>query len=230
MKEKLFILFIIELLCSYVAALLEWRDFPACNFGRLQSPIAIYENESIYANNFSFVYQSYTGDSLENIPNDYTNSFSIKGGYINFERGGVIKQYEFEKVEIHQGIHSIDGKSGDYELHLIHKKNLDFITNKNQYRNIQDASMYLVIVLRYKEEANCKKECISDDGLLNKINNGVSLDLNKYPVFQDKSSNTIPLKPFSDIMPLSTHIMPKKTTTRANYYRYIRFSRCDIGH
>ena len=186
MKEKILFLFIIELLCSYVAALPEWRDFPACNFGRLQSPIEIYENESIYANNFSFVYQSYSEGTLNNINNEHIKSFSINGGYINFERGGVIKQYQFERVEIHQGIHSIDGESGDYELHLIHKKNLDFITNKNQYRNIQDASMYLVIVLRYKEKDKCKKECISDDGLLDKIKGGDNLNLNEYPVFQDK--------------------------------------------
>ena len=50
------------------------------------------------------------------------------------------------------------------------------------------------------------------------------------PVFQDKSSNAIPLKPFGDIMPLGMHIMPEITATGANYNCYIGLSRCDIGY
>ena len=41
-----------------------WRDYPTCKLGRLQSPIDIREYESIYTNDFSFVYQNYKNVSL----------------------------------------------------------------------------------------------------------------------------------------------------------------------
>jgi carbonic anhydrase len=164
-----------------------WRDYPTCKIGRLQSPIEIKEYESIYANNFSFVYQSYKecqGGKEENYA--YTlNCTTQAGGYINFERGGVIKQYEFIRAEIYPILHGIDGdkENGDYELHLIHQKNLDFKTNKNQYRSIQDPNMYLVIVLRYSNGG----KCIYDNGLLEQLmKDQVNVDLNNYNIFQDK--------------------------------------------
>ena len=174
-----------------------WRDYPTCKIGRLQSPIEIKEYESIYANNFSFVYQSYKlckGEIKKNYA--YTlNCTTQAGGYINFERGGVIKQYEFIRAEIYPILHGIDGdkEKGDYELHLIHKKNLDFKTNKNQYRSIQDPNMYLIIVLRYSICRNGIK-CISDNGLLAKlmeskdqnVNDIQIVDLSEYNIFQDK--------------------------------------------
>jgi len=168
----------------------DWRSYPTCKIGRLQSPIEIKEYESIYANNFSFVYQSYKKGKMGEFSNNtyaYIRTIS-DGGYINFERGGVIKQYELIRAEIYPGIHYIDGEKGDYELHLIHQKNLDFITNKNQYRSIQDANMYLVIVLRYFNcNDNNKKVCISDNGLLSKIKTGSGdIELNNFNIFQDK--------------------------------------------
>ena len=81
-------------------------------------------------------------------------------------------------------MHKVDGEKGDYELHLIHEKNLDFITNKNQYRSIQDANMYLVIILRYSD---CKdKACTSDNNLLKNILTTSQIKLNDYSIFQDK--------------------------------------------
>mgnify|MGYP003571448701 CR=1 FL=1 len=171
----------------------DWRDYPACKIGRLQSPIEIKEYESTYANNFSFVYQSYKGCECKIIKNyAYTlNCTTQAGGYINFERGGVIKQYEFIRAEIYPILHGIDGdkEKGSFELHLIHKKNLDFKTNKNQYRSIQDPNMYLVIVLRYSKCDN-KEKCTYDNGLLEKLmkneDDPVDVNLGDYNIFQDK--------------------------------------------
>ena len=194
MKEILNIFIIVELF-HFIATteIKDWRDFPTCTFGRLQSPIQIDENETIYANNFTFVYQSYNGMKVnKKDEKDYATVYELvdgeNGGYINFERGGVIKQYKFKGFEIYPGIHKIDGDYGDYELHIIHEKNLDFITNKNQYRSIQDASNSLVIVLRYKETCNKDVKCISDDGLMDKITSSSSttFSLGDYPIFQDK--------------------------------------------
>ena len=190
MKEKLNIFLIISLFCLISSLSMEdWRDYPTCRLGRLQSPIDIKEYESTYANNFSFVYQSYNkiNVSQNQSEDNYADVYDASnGGYINFERGGVIKQYELVRFEIYPGIHSIDGDKGDFELHLFHKKNLDFITNKNQYRSIQDANMFLVVVLRYKD--SCENvNCISDSGLLKSIyNKDINFDLNKYSIFQDK--------------------------------------------
>ena len=195
MKEKLNILIIIGLFYSTFSAFEEWRDYPACRLGRLQSPIEIKEVDSTYSNEFSFVYQNYKPTDSFKIENKaFTfSSGEIKGGYINFERGGVIKQYELKKIDIYPGLHKIDGITSDYEVHLIHKKNLDFNTNKNQYRSIQDANMYLSVVLRYNKEENCNAnniKCTSDDGLFKKLkalNSGPdTLFLNEYPIFQDK--------------------------------------------
>jgi carbonic anhydrase len=184
------VLFHFSLLESYQE---NWRNYPTCKIGRMQSPIEIKEYESIYANNFSFVYQSYKGSNLKLESNKYAYIKTIddNGGYINFERGGVIKQYQFIRAEIYPGLHKIDEKIADYELHLIHEKNLDFITNKNQYRSIQDANMYLVIVLRYSSCTGDKVPCISDNGLLEKLKSveedeSNQINLNDYKIFQDK--------------------------------------------
>jgi carbonic anhydrase len=182
------ILIIISLLYSTLTST-DWRDYPTCKIGRLQSPINIKEYESIYANNFSFVYQNY-----KNCDGTRKDNYSITiecaegtGGYVNFERGGVIKQYEFIRAELYPALHEVDGEKGEYELHLIHKKNLDFVTNKNQYRSIQDPNMYLVIVLRYQNCTEVGKVCTNDNGLLEKLNtNLTSINLNEYNIFQDK--------------------------------------------
>ena len=173
-----------------------WRDYPACKLGRLQSPIDIREYESIYTNDFSFVYQNYKNVSncFININTD-NSTYTLKtedlkngeGGYINFERKGVIKQYEFIRAELYQGLHPIDGILSEYELHLVHKKNLDFKTNKNQYRSIQDPNMFLRVVLRYNNTSNCKAGS-SDNGLLEDLINSSFGGLGKYPVFQDKKA------------------------------------------
>jgi len=173
----------------------DWRDYPTCKIGRLQSPIKIKEYESIYANNFSFVYQSYKQCDHCKIIENYAYTINCSeegGGYINFERGGVIKQYEFIRAELYHGLHEVDREKGKYELHLIHRKNLDFVTNKNQYRSIQDPNMYLVVVLRYLEDCSKgEKACISDNGLLEQLLSkkspeDVVFDLSKFNIFQEK--------------------------------------------
>ena len=195
MKEKINILIIIGLFYSiFSESFEEWRDYPTCRLGRLQSPIEIKEVNSTYSNDFSFVYQNYKEISSITITNKaYAySSGDIEGGYINFERGGVIKQYELKRIDIYPGLHKIDGIISDYEVHLIHKKNLDFNTNKNQYRSIQDANMYLSVVLRYSTKTNCKDNskisCTSDNGLFDKLKtlNTGPISLNNYPIFQDK--------------------------------------------
>lgn len=191
MKEILNILILLGIFYSTLETIDDWRNYPACRLGRLQSPIQIKEFESNYTNDFSFVYQNYKNFQIKKENKfDYAsvyiaNEDGKNGGYINFERGGVIKQYELEKFEIYPFLHSIDNDKGDYELHLVHKKNLDFNTNKNQYRSIQDANMYLVVVLRYSNRC-LDYPCTSDNGLLNNIISSPSIDLNKYSIFQEK--------------------------------------------
>ena len=188
----LFILFI----SSINSISSDWRKYSSCKIGRLQSPIALNEYDSDYSNSFSFVYEYYkTPKSITKIDNSYTYTLYwniTDGGFVNFEKQGVIKQYELEKIELYTGIHKIDGKKGDYELHLVHKKNLDFNSNKNQYRKIVDANMYLTVVLRYKNDCNNNDDykCISDNGLLSHLTdpntNLLEFDLNQYPIYQDK--------------------------------------------
>lgn len=188
--EKYTFLFLILLVRPIYLIRQEWREYPTCKYGRLQSPINLNEYDSTYSNSFSFVYQYFKPNMNITKIETYTTMWKIQegGNYLNFEKDGVIKQYELDKIELYKGIHKIDGEKGDYELHLVHKKNLDFNSNKNQYRKIVDANMYLVIVLRYK---NCTIEnsvCISDNGLLSKLTNETTtnFDLNKYPIYQDK--------------------------------------------
>ena len=187
--EKYIFLFLILLIQPIYLIRQEWREYPTCKYGRLQSPINLNEYDSTYSNSFSFVYQYFEQNMNITKIETYTTIWKIQegGNYLNFEKDGVIKQYELDKIELYKGIHKIDGEKGDYELHLVHKKNLDFNSNKNQYRKIVDANMYLVIVLRYK---NCTVEnsaCISDNGLLSKLTTNLNdFDLNKYPIYQDK--------------------------------------------
>ena len=192
--EKIFFL-IITLIILSIAPINsipeKWREYSACKYGRLQSPIPLNEYDSTYSNSFSFVYQYYKINNNITSKNSYTITWEIpEGNFINFEKEGVIKQYELKKIELYNGIHEIDGKKGDYELHLVHEKNLDFNSNKNQYRKIVDANMYLTIVLRYKKDCdNIKSICISDNGLLSKLKRNEAINnfnLNDYPIYQDK--------------------------------------------
>ena len=188
--EKIFFLLIIILCITSPIISIEakWREYSACEYGRLQSPIELNEYDSTYSNKFSFVYQYYKNSRIEFKSDSYTHLWEIaEGNFVNFEKEGVIKQYELTKIELYPKIHKIDGKMGDFELHLVHKKNLDFNSNKNQYRKIVDANMYLVVVLRYRTDCS-NLACISDNGLLSDLENTGSntIDLNKYPIFQDK--------------------------------------------
>ena len=166
-----------------------WRDYPACRLGRLQSPIEIKEDDSDYSNDFSFVYQNYNNDLNISINKTDNLNYALKtedinnGGYINFERRGVIKQYKFIRAELYPGLHPINGDKSDYELHLVHKKNLEFITNKNNHFNIEDINMYLRVVLRYNQ---CSIVNSDDDELLNNLTFNKSVRLSNYPLFQDK--------------------------------------------
>ena len=187
--EKYIFLFLILLIQPIYLIRQEWREYPTCKYGRLQSPINLNEYDSTYSNSFSFVYQYFKPNMNITKIETYTTMWKIQegGNYLNFEKDGVIKQYELDKIELYKGIHKIDGEKGDYELHLVHKKNLDFNSNKNQYRKIVDANMYLVIVLRYKTCTVENSACISDNGLLSKLATNLNdFDLNKYPIYQDK--------------------------------------------
>ena len=187
MKEKLFSLLIILFFTPIYSIDPKWRDYSACKYGRLQSPISLNEFDSSYSNSFSFVFQYYRNSNIIR-SNTYTIKWEIsEGNFVNFEKDGVIKQYELKRIELYNGTHEIDGKKGDYELHLVYEKNLDFNSNKNQYRKIVDANMYLVIVLRYKKDCNNDTFiCISDNGLLSQLNSTANIDLNNYPIYQDK--------------------------------------------
>ena len=75
--------------------------------GRLQSPIRLNVTESIYSSSFSIVYQSYKDipaepSSVLNLSNNNLSvqyaikSENLDGGYIHFQKGGVIKQYQLK--------------------------------------------------------------------------------------------------------------------------------------
>ena len=169
-----------------------WRSYPACKIGRLQSPIALNLSDSTYNNTFSFVYQGYLPQAskiLESGESYTAKSADFSAGYINFAKGGVIKQYEFIRAEIYEGLHPVENddrsvSAAELELHLVHKKLLGFKTNKNQYRTIQEANNYLVIVLRYNT-SDCVN-CTYDNGLLSQLTSSNNIDLSNYPIFQDK--------------------------------------------
>ena len=168
-----------------------WVKYTTCELGRLQSPINLTVKDSKYSEDFSFIYQEYRNESLTldlNDSNSYTaKTNEVSGGYVTFEKGGIMKQYEFIRAELYKGLHIIDGAKPDYELHLIHKKNLKFATNKNQYKSIQDANNYLTVALRYTTVRDTRNATTSDNGLLKALLNGDSgVNLADYPIFQDK--------------------------------------------
>ena len=169
----------------------KWVSFPACRMGRLQSPIRLNVTESIYSSSFSIVYQSYKVITNPNpvltLQYSNTNKYAVKsndldGGYIHFQKGGVIKQYKLIRFELYKGLHTIDFDTSEYELHIVFEKNLGYVSNKNQYRRIQDANNYLVIALRYNVTGG-----ITDNGLLKALTDN-NFDLSKYPIFQDKKA------------------------------------------
>lgn len=169
-----------------------WLSFPACKMGRLQSPIRLNETESIFSPTFSIVYQNYKDITTKLNVNYNLDKYAIiidgiNGGFIHFQKGGVIKQYELIKIELYKGLHQIgpSNKVSKYELHFVFKKNLGFVSNKNQYRRIQDPNNYLVIALRYSDEG------ITDNGLLKALteaDGNNTFNLGNFPIFQEKKA------------------------------------------
>ena len=115
--EKIFflstiILYLLLFISPITSIQSKWTEYSACKYGRLQSPIELNEYDSTYSNKFSFVYQYYKDPSSKNL-NDtlsYTKVWSVgEGNFVNFEKEGVIKQYELTKIELYPGLHKIDG-------------------------------------------------------------------------------------------------------------------------
>ena len=173
----------------------QWVSFPACRMGRLQSPIRLNVTESIYSSSFAIVYQSYKtiNPKLDLEKFDVNKQYAIKsenldGGYIHFQKGGVIKQYQLKRFELYKGLHYVDYNISEYELHIVFEKNLGYVSNKNQYRRIQDANNYLVIALRYNTNNGT-----TDNGLLSKLTKkeappNSKFNLGDFPIFQDKKA------------------------------------------
>ncbi len=186
MKAQLFIFFLI-IYISLEETEYEriWTSFPACRMGRLQSPVRLNITQSVFSSSFSIVYQQFSNVNYtfsEFNESKPVRSASISGSsqYINFQKGGVIKQYKLERLELYQGLHKVEEEISEYELHFVFKKVLGFTTNQNQYRRIQDANNYLVLVVRYNTVSG-----INDNGLYDCISQG-DCDLTNYPIFQDK--------------------------------------------
>lgn len=168
-----------------------WTNFPACKMGRLQSPIRLNVTQSVYNSTFSIVYQQFTQHTYEwpSVTNSspvYQTTNEITGQFINFQKGGMIKQYKLEKIQLYQGLHKVENIISEFELHLIFKKVLGFTTNQNQYQRIQDANNYLALVIRY----NRTSSTMSDNGLYNCLisssSSSSSCNIGQFPIFQDK--------------------------------------------
>lgn len=174
-----------------------WLSFPACKMGRLQSPIKLNVTNSVYNSTYAIVYQNYRNINLKplNLIAPVVQTNGTGGGFINFQKSGVIKQYQLVRFEIYRGSHQVELDISDWELHIVHKKVLGFTSSQNRYRTIEDANNYLVIVLRYSVDGATN----SDNGLIEALLTLTTLttptppttsnfDLTTYPVFQDKSS------------------------------------------
>lgn len=186
MKDILFLIY-----CFYIISAQSynelWVSYPACKMGRLQSPIRLNVTQSVYNSTFSIVYQQFKEESYKwktfsnSIPVVSTDN-NITGQFINFQKGGVIKQYKLEKIELYQGLHKVEEIISQYELHFLFKKVLGFTTNQNQYKRIQDANNYLALVIRYNNSNDTS--LINDNGLYNCVKG--SCNIGNYPIFQDK--------------------------------------------
>ena len=180
-----------------------WLSFPACKMGRLQSPIKLNITDSVFNSDFSIVYEHYKDDcKLEESEskNEPVKSKKVNAecGYLNFEKKGVIKQYQLKRFDLFNKMHSIEGKYSELELHIIYEKVLGFTTNKNQYQRIQDTNNYLAIVLRYNStEEDKSSQFISDNGLFEQLwgsndtdkdSTTATFNLADYPVYQDKKA------------------------------------------
>ena len=130
MKDILFLIY-----CFYIISAQSynelWVSYPACKMGRLQSPIRLNVTQSVYNSTFSIVYQQFKEESYNwktfsnSIPVVSTDN-NITGQFINFQKGGVIKQYKLEKIELYQGLHKVEEIISQYELHFLFKKVLGF--------------------------------------------------------------------------------------------------------
>lgn len=171
----------------------KWLSFPACKMGRLQSPIKLNITHSSFNSDFSIVYENYKACELGKKEEPIKSKIKTETdlcGYLNFEKKGVIKQYQLKQFDLYNKMHSIEGKYSDLELHIIYEKVLGFTSNKNQYQRIQDTNNYLAIVLRYNKTNSGDTILLPDGGLFEKLwgEDPANFNLADYPIYQDKKA------------------------------------------
>jgi carbonic anhydrase len=166
---------------------------PACQMGRLQSPVNLMESQSTFNSTINILYDSYQVLNNAQLAFDqrtmfvtFTNS-EANLGYATLSRNGVLKKYALTRIELtYAGEHLIEGVPSDLEVKFIHSQVQFFETTVNQYRQLADANSNLIISVMFKKGGKAADNGFISD--LMKTTAGQTLDLNidSYDLFRDR--------------------------------------------
>jgi carbonic anhydrase len=166
-----------------------------CHKGKYQSPISITRDNSKFLYSLGIVNEIYyISNYIINEETDHSliSSNETTFGFLIFNNNKVYKQYELIKFEIYKGLHEINGKISDYELHLVYKKNLGYQSKPYSNQIITDPNNYLVIVLRYNSTTNNIENNYSyDNNLLKDIFSNNKINFGIYNLIDGKNSKTL---------------------------------------
>jgi carbonic anhydrase len=136
----------------------------ACSNGKRQSPITLVNALAHYTDSISLLNDSYlpitNGIMFFNTKtkliefDSLTNALAgTEGnhGSITIDYNGYLMKFDLRKIIFHiPPEHSINGKYADFEIQLIHTKDLDYTNPVNQYKKKPDISTTLKISVPYK--------------------------------------------------------------------------------
>jgi len=150
-----------------------YHNSPACKNGRLQSPIILsdeiskYDQESILTgvnyNTLNDIYLNFNSRILKVMQKNIDKPIF---GNINYKKRGYLSEYVLIDIEIYYpGEHRIqEGKNiiiPEVEVKLIHKRNTQYYSTANNFRNFTEPNSYLIVSLLYKQNSE-----FSDNGFL----------------------------------------------------------------
>jgi carbonic anhydrase len=149
---------------SYISWLVETPDqWPGiCQTGKSQSPINIQDQFSLYNTNpvVKILSTHYNATLMNPITLSIVNNKSFAGdltgkGYIMVLKNNITYKYNSVNFHIHsQSEHTFGGVKNDLEMHIVHSKDNDYLTNSSISNDPDAVNQLLVIGVRINAAGN----------------------------------------------------------------------------
>ena len=152
-----------------------FKNHWSCESGRRQSPVPLEIKESKYSNDFTIVYERYKvfddmfltfqGNLLEVRDLESELTKINKKGHLIFAYEKYHFKFDLEQIVIKvPSEHLIDGIRSDLEVQFIHRKDLTYFSEVDQFKSKPDISQFLIISVLYSKDGT-----FSDSGFLENL-------------------------------------------------------------